>query len=142
LAVALDTGYASHEAFTRAFRQHFGLTPEQVRERADTRGLELMERMSINDNAAIDVATPRIVRHDALLIVGLSQRYHRTNAGIPSQWDRFMPYLGNIPGQIAGVTYGVICHTDETGSIDYICGVQVSEFPSQPAELTRVRIPP
>lgn len=28
LAVALDTGYGSHEAFTRAFRQQFGLTPE------------------------------------------------------------------------------------------------------------------
>src|SRR5215467_12511463 len=26
LSVALDTGYGSHEAFTRAFRQHFGLT--------------------------------------------------------------------------------------------------------------------
>src|SRR5262249_16662272 len=30
LAVALDTGYGSHEAFTRAFRQYFGLTPEEL----------------------------------------------------------------------------------------------------------------
>src|SRR6185437_2247338 len=27
LAVALDTGYGSHEAFTRAFREQFGVTP-------------------------------------------------------------------------------------------------------------------
>jgi AraC family transcriptional regulator len=33
LTVALDAGYGSHEAFTRAFRDQFGLTPEQVRER-------------------------------------------------------------------------------------------------------------
>jgi AraC-like DNA-binding protein len=31
LNVALDFGYGSHEAFTRAFRDQFGLTPESVR---------------------------------------------------------------------------------------------------------------
>jgi AraC family transcriptional regulator len=31
LQVALDAGYGSHEAFTRAFRDQFGLTPEAVR---------------------------------------------------------------------------------------------------------------
>lgn len=31
LAVALDAGYGSHEAFTRAFRLKFGVTPEQAR---------------------------------------------------------------------------------------------------------------
>ena len=28
LAIALDSGYGSHEAFTRAFRQQIGLTPD------------------------------------------------------------------------------------------------------------------
>src|SRR6266404_3171321 len=28
LGVALDADYGSHEAFTRAFRDHFGVTPE------------------------------------------------------------------------------------------------------------------
>src|SRR5712664_2955514 len=31
LSLALDADYGSHEAFTRAFRDHFGLTPEAVR---------------------------------------------------------------------------------------------------------------
>jgi AraC family transcriptional regulator len=31
LDVALDAGYASHEAFTRAFRRHFGRTPSSWR---------------------------------------------------------------------------------------------------------------
>ena len=30
-SVALDVGYGSHEAFTRAFRERFGVTPESVR---------------------------------------------------------------------------------------------------------------
>jgi len=31
LNLALDAGYGSHEAFTRAFRAQFGTTPEMVR---------------------------------------------------------------------------------------------------------------
>src|SRR3954451_2968586 len=34
LRVALDADYGSHEAFTRAFREHFGVTPEMVRSSA------------------------------------------------------------------------------------------------------------
>ena len=34
LGVAVDTGYNSHEAFTRAFGEQFGVTPAEVRSRA------------------------------------------------------------------------------------------------------------
>jgi AraC family transcriptional regulator len=144
LAVALDAGYGSHEAFTRAFRQQFGLTPDELRERGYVAGLELMEALDMHTNAGKTtlIAPPRVVRSDALLIFGLGERYVKSSAGIPSQWDRFVPYLGTIPGQIGNVTYGVICNTDEAGSIDYICGVQVREFPDHPKEFTRLRIPP
>src|SRR5215831_18910567 len=43
LAVALDWGYGSHEAFTRAFRDQFGVTPELVRARRDLATLALVE---------------------------------------------------------------------------------------------------
>ena len=142
LTVALQTGYGSHEAFTRAFRQHFGLTPDELRARAHLGGLTLLEplRMSSNNQATLD--RPRIVRSDALLIFGLGERYHQSNAGMPSQWDRLVPHLGHIEGQVGAVAYGVICNTDDAGSIDYICGVQVDQFPSHPADFTRLRIPP
>jgi AraC family transcriptional regulator len=143
LTVALETGYGSHEAFTRAFRQHFGLTPDELRARATIGGLDLQEPIRMDTSTTTTTITPsRIARSDALLIFGLGQRYHQTNAGIPSQWDKFLPYLGNIQGQVGNVAYGVICNTDDTGSIEYVCGVQVREFPADPAEFTRLRIPP
>jgi AraC-like DNA-binding protein len=43
LSVSLDSGYGSHEAFTRAFRQHFGLTPERARAQRPTTILDLLE---------------------------------------------------------------------------------------------------
>jgi AraC family transcriptional regulator len=96
----------------------------------------------MTENTVTSIAPPRIVRSEAMLIFGLGQRYHRSNAGIPSQWNRFAPYIGNFREQVNDLAYGVICNSDDAGSIDYICGVEVREFPARPAEFTRLRIPP
>ena len=44
LSVALDTGYGSHETFTRAFHDLFGITPERVRAGRNLDGLSLLEQ--------------------------------------------------------------------------------------------------
>jgi AraC family transcriptional regulator len=143
LAVALDAGYGSHEAFTRAFRQLFGLTPEQLRAQARLDNLKLMEPLRMDQTTITPLAAPRLVTGDAMLIFGLSQRYSCDNkAAIPSQWLRFVPHLGHIPGQVGFVTYGVCCNSDDAGNFEYICGVEVKEFPAAPAEFARLRIPP
>jgi AraC family transcriptional regulator len=142
LAVALDWGYGSHEAFTRAFRQHFGLPPEQLRAQAHLEAITLQEPLRMDKAITTSLASPRIVKGEALLIFGLGQHYSQSNAGIPSQWNKFLPYFGHIAGQIGNVAYGVICNSDEAGNWDYICGVAVNEFPAHPAEFTRLRIPP
>jgi len=72
----------------------------------------------------------------------LSERYDGDSSkAIPAQWQRFMPYIGNIPGQIGRTAYGVCCNSDEEGNFDYICGVEVSDFSELPPELARLRIP-
>src|ERR1700737_2665747 len=43
LTLALDADYGSHEAFTRAFRDHFGVTPEAVRAATCLDNLRLQE---------------------------------------------------------------------------------------------------
>src|ERR1700691_1910218 len=43
LALALEADYGSHEAFTRAFRDHFGVTPEAVRDSKRLDNLRLQE---------------------------------------------------------------------------------------------------
>jgi predicted transcriptional regulator YdeE len=72
----------------------------------------------------------------------LSERYDsETSVGIPAQWQRFAPYVGHIPGQVGQTTYGVLCHSDDAGNAEYICGVEVSDFSEVPAELSRLRVP-
>jgi AraC family transcriptional regulator len=145
LAVALDAGYGSHEAFTRAFRQRFGLTPEQLRADANLDHIKLQEpvQMSQHTSSDLHLNTPRIVKSDAILIFGLAQRCKQVgDPVIPSQWNSFLPHLGHIEGQIGSVAYGVIYNPDDSGDYDYICGVAVRAFPSHPPEFTSLRIPP
>src|SRR4051794_15272788 len=47
LELALEAGYASHEAFTRAFAAEFGLAPQAVRRCASTAGLRLTGPMRL-----------------------------------------------------------------------------------------------
>jgi AraC family transcriptional regulator len=142
LAVALDAGYGSHEAFTRAFGDQFGLTPEELRARGNLDDIKLTEPIKMNETLLASPEPPRFENLKTLLIAGLSERYNsETCAGIPAQWQRFVPYLGHIPGQVGWTTYGVICHSDDVGNIEYICGVEVSDFSKVPKELSCLRIP-
>jgi AraC family transcriptional regulator len=142
LSVALDAGYDSHEAFTRAFRDQFGATPEQVRAAACLDHLKLVEPIKMNEDINPNLPPPRFEDGQTLLIAGLGARYdNQTMAGIPAQWQRFAPHLGHIPGQQGPATYGVVCNGDGEGNIDYIAGVAVADFQDLPADFARIRIP-
>jgi AraC family transcriptional regulator len=140
LGIALDCGYGSHEAFTRAFREQFGVTPQQVRRGAELDELELLEAIRMNRATTMKIDPARIVEQQALLIAGLSRTHRGTNAGMPAQWQEFTPYLGHIAAQANGCAYGVL-YNDAAGSIDYLTGVEVTGFTNLPAEFAHVRIP-
>lgn len=141
LAVALAAGYGSHEAFTRAFRDQFGVTPEQVRARRHLDNIELVEPIKMDETLIANLESPRFEDGKPLLIAGLGERYDcETSKAIPAQWQLFAPYIGNITGQIGRTAYGVRCNGDDAGSIDYICGVEVADFSALPPEFSRVRL--
>jgi AraC family transcriptional regulator len=141
LTLALEADYGSHEAFTRAFRDHFGLTPEAVRSaRLDT--LKLQEPIIMDSTVIDNLPPPRFETSHPLLVAGLGERYTwESGAAIPGQWQRFHQSVGNIPGRIGQVAYGVCCNGDDAGNFDYIAGVQVSDFSDLPREFSSVRIP-
>ena len=142
LSVALDAGYGSHEAFTRAFRDQFGLTPEAVRAQRRLDNITLVEPIRMDASLIVDLEPPRFENGRALLIAGLGERYSfETTHGIPWQWKRFAPYIGNIPGQVGRTAYGVCCNGDGAGNFDYIAGVEVASFDDLPSEFSRIRVP-
>jgi len=142
LSLALETGYGSHEAFSRAFRDQFGLTPEALRAQRSLDNIPLVEPLIMDKSLLVKLEPPRFEKGRLMLIAGLMERYsYETSGAIPSQWQRFVSYLGTIPGQVGNVTYGVHANTDDAGNLDYLTGVEVESFDGLPKEFTRLRIP-
>lgn len=142
LAVAMDCGYGSHEAFSRAFRDQFGLTPEAVRAQAHIDNLALVEALNVNQIDRVRLDPPRFETAKPRLIAGLSEHLNCADRGaIPALWQRFVPHLGSVPGQIGHVAYGVIFNGDDAGNMDYMAGVEVGDFASLPAGMSRLRVP-
>lgn len=142
LGVALDAGYGSHEAFTRAFRDQFGLTPEQVRARQSLDNLPLVEPLRMDQIKFVALETPRFEQHKAMLIAGLSERFDCANpSGIPALWQRFQPHIGHVPHEVGNATYGICYNNDDAGNMDYMAGIEVTGYADLPADFQRLRLP-
>ncbi|GAM97691.1 transcriptional regulator of AraC family [alpha proteobacterium U9-1i] len=142
LSVALDHGYGSHEAFTRAFREQFGLTPEAFRADGDLSKLALVEPIRMTNAPANNIDVTRYEDAPAFLMAGLGARYKQGgDPAIPGQWMRFNAHIGHVSHQVGDVAYGVICNFDEDGAFDYICAVEVSRFADLPPEFQTIRVP-
>lgn len=143
LSVAFDAGYGSHEAFTRAFRDHFGATPETVRAQGSLDSVSLQEPIRMYAQKSTQLTAPRFEQREALLIAGIGARYAQGgDPAIPSQWQRFAPHIGHVPHQTGDVAYGVGANFDDEGAFDYIAGVEVSRFADLPEGFTTIRLPP
>jgi len=143
LAVALDAGYGSHEAFTRAFAGHFVLTPEQVRSQGHLNNIKVVEAIPMSATPVQNLAPPRFETLRPMVVAGFVERHNcESAAGIPDQWQRFVPYLGSIPGQVGKVAYGVVYNFDRESNFDYMCGVEVAGSPVLPKGMTSLSLPP
>ena len=144
LAVALDASYGSHEAFTRAFREQFGVPPERVREQGSTEGLALIEPLDLRGRDRSALAAPQLTQAAAVRAVGLSRRHtFDTVIGIPIQWQSFMAtQYGHIPYRVHAMPIGIQKPADDEGAFDYICAAEVTAFGHIPPDLLRIELPP
>jgi AraC family transcriptional regulator len=109
LVVALHAGYGSHEAFSRAFRDQFGVSPAALRARGDLAGIALVEPLREDPAIAVRLPPPRLVSLGPLLIAGIGRRFASDDlAGIPALWQELHPHLGEIPGQKGNIAYGLV----------------------------------
>jgi AraC family transcriptional regulator len=143
LQVALDAGYGSHEAFTRAFRDQFGVTPDAVRKRGHTRNLALLEPKRMDPARLADLEPPRFETLPPMLFAGLQETYaYGGNAAIPSLWQKFNTYEGSIAGQTGKAAYGICTHiADEAEKFRYMAAVAVSDADDLPRGFTTLKIP-
>lgn len=123
MTVAMLAGYQSHEAFTRAFSDQFGRSPNQVRDLRTTSVLPLVEPLMLDDHRG-QLPEPKIEEHQNITITGFSQRFdEQSKATIPSLWRELEQYLDREDGQLGTPTYGVCWNFEESGAFDYLCGL-------------------
>lgn len=144
LCVALDAGYGSHEAFTRAFRDVMGRTPEDVRRCGSLAELPLLNPLRLDPKTEITLGAPTIEHRPALRLAGIMGR-HKLPLGpsIPAQWQRFSHYVGNVDGAVDDrSTYGTCGrYFAEDGTTEYICAMEVQAGAELPPEFIEIVVP-
>ncbi|HEY5337282.1 MAG TPA: AraC family transcriptional regulator [Rhizomicrobium sp.] len=143
LGIAMDSGYASHEAFSRAFKSQFGKTPEDVRKAESISGLALIDPIRHLESNRMKLKEPRFEDVGELLFVGLGER--RTYGDvkdIPGQWQRFMSGpCQQIEHRTPSIPVGVSTR-DADGEMVYVCAAEVTRFGKIPDGLMAVTLAP
>jgi len=143
LDLALEYGYASHEAFSRAFRAQFGTTPDAVRKDATTNGLPLLQPAKPRDEGPMPLNLVRTEKTGALSFIGMSEHVpFSDNHIIPAMWGRFMPRYGEIEDKADNIPWGLSANVDDDGNFDYVCAVKVNRIAAVPKGMVAVRLPP
>jgi AraC family transcriptional regulator len=143
LGVALDTGYASHEAFSRAFKAQFGKTPEDIRKSESIAGLNLVDAIRHLESKKMKLEEPRIEKLGEQLFAGLPEMvtYGNTQT-IAGQWARFMsgPY-GEIENKTPSIPVGIALESTDDG-VRYVCAAGVTRFGKISDGLIKVTLVP
>ena len=146
IELAFDCQYDSQEAFTRAFKRAFGMTPGAFRDRPQLVHLGRRRRIdaaTLHHLTEVLSMEPEIREIESFVVVGVRKRFdEETKHGIPALWQRFVPRIPEIASRRPGVTFGVCANVNaETGSFDYIAGVAVHSVDRLPEGLVAETVP-
>ncbi len=128
--LALDCGFESQAAFTRAFKRHFGLPPGAVRKSGRVwlpRCRWPLDGRTLAHLAETLTMTPRFKERDDITFVGLREDAS-IKAGVdgPGLWRHFGPLIEKIPHRRGTHTLGVIEVLDkQAGAFAYTAAVEV-----------------
>jgi predicted transcriptional regulator YdeE/AraC-like DNA-binding protein len=158
ITLALDAGFESHEAFTRAFRTMFGLTPAACR-KAGPKSVLIRHKPKITraylNHLYQDITMKPVIKELAPMhIAGFGGRFISAISPdannftvIPKLWGDYMKHRAVLENRLSPTDYGVvIClgekdrksHPDE---MLYIAGTAVTDVKHLPKGMISAAIP-
>ncbi|MGE0315285.1 MAG: helix-turn-helix domain-containing protein [Lautropia sp.] len=141
LDLALESGYASHEAFSRAFRSQFDVTPQSVRAAASTEHLALVAPLELAATAKPSDVSPVRTSAGAFVCFGV---WHRLEVGDASAaaglWQSFMAQAHGLVAR-GGVPVGIGRTTPDPDVVDYACAVLVDPSAPSMQGMSRIDVP-
>lgn len=152
LDIALLAGFESQEAFARAFKQSFGLTPQAYRKIGD-KSLFLRKPQFVPaylEHLQCHVSRmPELRTLPNMTLVGMRTCFFSTDSEknniaeqLPSLWQAFLPRMQDIPERVPGLAYGVVRHEQEDSDrLEYHAAVEVMPMGALPSGMVKVAVP-
>ena len=146
LQIAVECGFGSNEAFTRAFKKQYGLSPLSYRRNRPMIHLPTHRSFTVNDLAAPVDIKPSLESRDSFFAVGCADEFQPgATQDIGRLWGRFAPRMAEVGNRVGAATYGM-CLLPEEGERDperftYVAAVEVSGLEDVPEGMTGVEIP-
>ena len=156
LELALEFQFESHEAFTRAFRSAFDVTPSEFRRTGSLAWTRTRPRLTLRRLKRLPRQTsmePAILPLPALNLLGLAVRFIGPMSPdadnldvIPKLYARFCPLIGSLPRPQDKYIYGVArCPTDarrrHPDELEYLASINVAAGTEARPPLELWRIP-
>lgn len=147
LDLALACQFDSQEAFTRAFKALFNVTPAQYRKAQDPFRLLYKDQFSphmlnyLQNELSME---PEIFIRPATKLVGIAQQYDDNDLSLPKLWSAFRPYRGKVPNQSSPEFFGIYeqyQEQEDTVIFSYICSVPVISFDDVPEGMITRELP-
>lgn len=152
LEIAIATGFQSQAAFTRAFKQSFGITPAAYRKLGD-RG-RFVHKVRFDADYLVHLRhgvspEPEIVDRPAMRVVGLRTEIYGPDSDknniaerLPPLWAAFVERLGEVGNAVRGCCYGVIEPVSESSEhLAYVAGIEVEGPGALPDEMVAIEVP-
>jgi AraC family transcriptional regulator len=152
LDIAMLAGFESQEAFARAFKQAFGLTPQQYRSVGDKslflRKVSFDARYLEHINQKLSLS-PELYSQPRLLLVGKRTLFYsvdseKNNIGeeLGPLWQAFLPHLSEIEHRVSGCCYGVV-RQEAAGSerLEYHAAIAVTALGHVPPGFVTFELP-
>jgi len=149
--LAVRAGFDSQEAFARAFRKAFGMSPSAYRKlgkRLFLRKLELDEAMIRHTLGNVSLE-PELRQRPATTFIGCRTQFYgadseKNNMGekLPPLWAAFLPRRFEIEHARTDVCYGVLRQEREDDDhLDYFAACEVRAGVAMPTGMETVEIP-
>lgn len=144
--LAIESQFESQEAFTRAFKNLFQVTPGEYRKLVNPIRLYYRRKFDsqtyhhLKEGVTME---PKIITKPAFKVVGLLQNHDQDNVTqIPELWDSFVPRVASIPNRKGSHYFGV-CELVDLNNVnfDYIASVEVTENQTPPEGMVYREIP-
>jgi len=152
LQIAIDSGFESQAAFTRAFKQMFGMTPAKYR--ALGKRTQFVRKLKIDEHylrhlrGGVSIK-PVLVRRPRMRLVGLRTSFYgiesdKCNMGekLPPLWNAFLVRSHEVADAATDYLYGVVVPTPGKEQLDYLAGALVPEGAPVPTGMVTIIIPP